>query len=70
MAKWWQTIDDSHSTSEGICIGRGGDMMKFDPIKDDPMDEFEAPVGKVLLAFVGCFALLVIFINIWSIILS
>lgn len=44
--------------------------MHFDPIKNDPMDQVPAPISKVLLSFIGCFGIFLVYFFLWSSVLK
>ncbi len=44
--------------------------MKFKYIENDPMDQIPAPVGKVILSFIGCTSIFVAYLIFWGVILT
>lgn len=44
--------------------------MKFKYIEDDPMDQVASPAGKVILSFIGCTSIFVVYLLFWGFILT
>ncbi len=40
--------------------------MSFDPLKEDPMDQVPAPAKWVVISFVGCLAIFIVYMYLWS----
>ncbi len=44
--------------------------MSFDPLREDPMDKVPSPPLWVVLSFVGCVVIFVLYLYLWSFLLS